>query len=384
MAAARSSAPVACSVEAVDARRAAALASSAALAIWRAPVADLGSSRQDLLGALQDRRVGTLQRCGLAAHLLESAEHRAVVLDLELDGIDDLLEVAPQRGDLLEDAANGLLDLVGALRGFACEASNVVRHHRETAPGSPGARRLDRAAHRQHGGLHHHERDRVHDLLDVAADRFEPADRGEAAARVVSRLVETPLTSFATAAELFFRSAAILVIRSLPCVAFCCACRALLSICAQRGRGLLRRCSLLLGAAIDLAERRHDLARGARQLLDGRRQLLGRGADLFGRRDVHLAGPRRLCRARQLLGGSSALFERLGLLADRRLRFICRARLFLRGAGNEDCAFFGFAGGPVGFQRRGQRLPGCPRRSSACRCAAHRARQPQPCRPSTR
>ena len=99
------------------------------------------------------------------------------------------------------------------------------------------------------------------------------------------------------------------------------------------GRGLLLR------SAIDLAERGHDLARGAREFLDGGRQLFRRRADLLGGRCAHLAGPSGFRDLRQFLRRRQSLFERLGLLLDGRLGFAGGRRLLLSGAGNEDRAF---------------------------------------------
>ena len=71
---------------------------------------------------------------------------------------------------------------------------------------------------------------------------------------------------------------------------------------------------------------------------------------------LDLAGARRLGGPRQLLGGRLSLLERLGLLADRRLGLVGRARLLLRGAGDQHGALLGLAGGAVGLERGGQRF----------------------------
>jgi hypothetical protein len=182
------------------------------------------------------------------------------------------------------------------------------------------------------------------DLLDVAAEPFQPSDRGQAGARrleagrhAVHQLLDrTPAVAEVGRhlGDLALGLGRILLRQP----------GTLLDL-RQRRRGLVRGGSLLLGPAIDLAKRRHDLARRTRQFLDRRRQLLRRGADLLGRRGLHLAGSRGFRRARQLLRRALALIERLGLLADRRLGFVGRPRLLFRRARDQHGALLGLAGG---------------------------------------
>ena len=173
---------------------------------------------------------------------------------------------------------------------------------------------------------------------------------------MLSRPVETPATSVAD------RAAALLeVVRHLgdPLVRLDGVVLRPLGApldLAEGRRGLLRRGGLLLGSAVDLAQRRHDLSRGARQFLDGGRQLLGGGADLLGGREVHAASAGGFRDPRQLLRGRLALLERLGLLLHCRLGLAGGRRLFFRRAGDQGCALFRFGRGAIGLQRFGQGL----------------------------
>ena len=200
----------------------------------------------------------------------------------------------------------------------------------------------------------------ISEMPDTIFSMLRPTDSRRAIvlrlARVLSRPVATPATSFATAPLLCLRSSAILATRSLRLDGvFLRPLGAPLDL-AEGRRGLLRRGGLLLGSAVDLAQRRHDLSRGARQLLDGGRQLLGGRADLLGGREVHPAGAGGFRDPRQLLRGRLALLERLGLLLHRRLRLAGGRRLFFGRAGDQGCALFRLGRGAIGLQRFGQGL----------------------------
>ena len=111
----------------------------------------------------------------------------AIVLDLGFGGVDDLFEIAAERGDLVEDPAAPYPCALDIFRRLARQAADVVRDDGEAAARFAGAGRLDRTAHRQHARLHRDQRDGVDDLFDVAADRFQTRDRRQAGSRVRER-----------------------------------------------------------------------------------------------------------------------------------------------------------------------------------------------------
>ncbi len=173
-------------------------------------------------------------------------------------------------------------------------------------------------------------------------------------ARVLSRPVETPFTSLSTAPPLAFRPSPILRMRSLAWLALCCASFALFSIWASAAE-------VCCVAAACCWEPRLIWPMAAmiwREALDSSWMVADSSSAValicFGGCCVDLAGAGLLGDHRQLLGGGLSLLERLGLLLDRRLGFVGGRGLLLGGAGDQQGAFFGFAGGVIGFQRAGQ------------------------------
>ena len=177
IAAARSSTPLDCSVAAVAASREAALASSAADAICRAalvisvvdPRMLPAPSRMDLLAV---PRAATSFAC-----LLQRRRHRTVVLNFDLRGHNDLLEITLQRRDLVENSPNRIARTIDVLRRFASETANVVRYHCETAARLSRSRRFDGATDGEHAGLNCYQCDRLDDFFDLSAYRLQSLDR---------------------------------------------------------------------------------------------------------------------------------------------------------------------------------------------------------------
>ena len=75
----------------------------------------LGRAGQDRFGAVADRAVGRLHRCHVAVELFQGGEDGAAILDLHLGGGDHLFAVAAEGGDLVEDAAHGVLGPIHAV-----------------------------------------------------------------------------------------------------------------------------------------------------------------------------------------------------------------------------------------------------------------------------
>ena len=134
----------------------------------------LRGSRQDLGRAADDARVGGTHLGDLAAELLQYGRDGAAVLDFDLRGRRDLLEVALQHGDLLQHAARRILRALDVGGRFARKRADVVRDDREAAARLAGAGGFDRAADRQHARLHRDQRNGIDDLFDLPADSAEP------------------------------------------------------------------------------------------------------------------------------------------------------------------------------------------------------------------
>ena len=354
IAAARSSAPRACSVEAAAACREAVLASSAAAAICRAPPAASATLARMIVGPFEDRLIGAAQRGHIGVHLVQRREHGAVVLHLGFGTRGDLFQIAPERRDLIEDAAHGVL-----ARSTFCDASRArLRMSLDTTakprPASPA-----RAASTE---------PLTASMLVCTAtkaiasttfsirrpDRFRAHDRRQAGSRVRERRVDAgdqPLDSRAALRQrgLHLRNTLVGVGGVVLCASL-----PLFSICDERGRGLLGGGRLLLRAAVDLLHRRHDLGGGARQLLNRRRKLLGSRADLLGGRCGRRSAAKLFGQRRERPRGCLSLIERLRLLLDRRLRLAGAGRLFFGRAGDLLGAFLRFGRRPFGLNGRVQ------------------------------
>ena len=317
-------------------------------------------------GSLRHPAGSRRSRCSsggrLAVDLVEGIEHGAVVLDLDLDGIDDLLRGrAATKPICSRMPPHGVLDLVGAVGGLARQAADVVRHHGEAAARLRPARAASTAPLTASMVVcTDDQRDRVTIFSMLRPTRSRPRDRGQAGPRIRRGRVDDTAHQFLDRGAALFQACRHLA----ECARWpgwrCAArsCSALFDL-RQRRRGLLRRGRLLLGAAIDLADGRHDLARSARQLLDGRRQLLRRGADLFGRLDASTR-PARDC-PRSILASSWAAVcpcsSDLACSLDRRLGFVGGAPTVPRPRWATSAAPFSASlAGTVRFQGRGQRL----------------------------
>ena len=110
-------------------------------------------------------------------HDIEACQHRIGLLVFGLRAGDHALEFAADRRDLALDREHRVLDARGVLAGIAGKAADILRDDGEPFAELTGARRLDRAVHRQHIGLDRHHADAVDDLVDVAADVFEAGDQ---------------------------------------------------------------------------------------------------------------------------------------------------------------------------------------------------------------
>ena len=109
-------------------------------------------------------------------------------------------------------------------------------------------------------------------------------------------------------------------------------------------------------AAVDLLHGRHDLRGGAGQFLNRRRKLLGGRADLLGGRYGCAPAAKLFRQCRERARGDLSLFERLGLLLDRRLRLARAGGLLFGGAGDLLGALLRVGRGPFCFERRVQHL----------------------------
>ena len=194
----------------------------------------------------------------------------------------DLLEVVLQDRDLVEHSARRILRALDVGRGLARERADVVRDDRKAAARVARAGGFDRAADRQHAGLHRDQSNRIDDFLDLAADSAEPRHGRDARLRLSKAGAyagDEALDGAAARSSAPHRGSARFRPRARTLAS---ASLALFSICVERGRRLLRCGRLQPAGAVDLLDRGHDLSCRARQFLDRCGQLFGRRADLVG------------------------------------------------------------------------------------------------------
>ena len=190
------------------------------------------------------------------------------LLVLGLRAGDDALEFATHGRDLALDRKHRVFDANGVLTGIARKAADILRYDGESFAELTGARRFDRAVHRQHVGLDRHHADSIDDLVNVAADVFEASDQFQALTHRLYR----PRHALRQVADLQPAFAKHRVHPPGPFKrrrgAFAERLRGLLDLIHRRA-GFLRRGGLLLGSAADLIYRTHDLRSRARHLLNG-------------------------------------------------------------------------------------------------------------------
>ena len=112
---------------------------------------------------------------------------------------------------------------------------------------------------------------------------------------------------------------------------------------------------LLLGAAIDLVDRRHDLRCRTGELLHRRRTVPRPSLRSARRSTIRLSRPDGLGHAGKRFGSDLPLPERLRLLTDRRLGLARRGRLLLRCRGHLFGPALRFGGSALHLHRLGQR-----------------------------
>jgi hypothetical protein len=139
---ARPSAPCDCSAAAVAASRDAVLASSAAAAIWRAPLAVLRDRVQDRFRPCDDLSARFAEPFHVERNLLQRHANEAIVL--YLDSVEATIWSSSRCRIAIWSRMprHGVLRTLDVLRCFARKAADVVRHDRESTSGVAGSRRF--------------------------------------------------------------------------------------------------------------------------------------------------------------------------------------------------------------------------------------------------